>query len=61
MAQQDPLKNFRFRVEIDGLQVAGFSEVSIGATTTDVILYREGNEPASVRKLPGLTRRVTSS
>ncbi|HWC01983.1 MAG TPA: phage tail protein [Methylomirabilota bacterium] len=54
MAQQDPLRNFRFRVEVDGLQLAGFSEVIIGATTTDVIDYREGHEPAHVRKLPGL-------
>jgi phage tail-like protein len=54
MARQDPLRNFRFRVEIDGLQVAGFSEVRIGATTTEVIDYREGSEPSHVRKLPGL-------
>jgi phage tail-like protein len=51
---QDPLRNFRFRVEIDGLTVAGFAEVIIGAATTDVIEYREGNEPARVRKLAGL-------
>jgi phage tail-like protein len=54
MARQDPLRNFRFRVEFDGQQVAGFSEVLIGATTTDVIEYREGNEPTRLRKLPGL-------
>lgn len=56
MARQDPLRNARFRLEIDGLQVAGFSEVAIGATTTEVIDYREGNEPMRVRKLSGLTR-----
>ncbi len=56
MARQDPLRNVRFRLEIDGLQVAGFSEVTIGATTTEVIDYREGNEPMRVRKLSGLTR-----
>jgi phage tail-like protein len=54
MPRQDPLRNFRFRVEIDGLVAAGFSEVHIGATTVDVIDYREGNEPNHVRKLPGL-------
>ncbi|HKB14311.1 MAG TPA: phage tail protein [Vicinamibacterales bacterium] len=59
MARQDPLRNFRFRVEIDGSVIAGFSEVAIGATTTDVIDYREGTEPAHVRKLPGLTRYGT--
>jgi phage tail-like protein len=54
MVREDPLKNFRFRVEIDGLQLAGFSEVQIGPTTVDVIEYREGNEPTHVRKLAGL-------
>ena len=56
MARQDPLRNFRFRVEIDGLGAAFFSEVAIGPTTTDVIEYREGGEPMHVRKLPGLTK-----
>ena len=56
MARQDPLRNVRFRLEIDGLQVAGFSEVSIGPTTTDVIEYREGTDPMHVRKLSGLTK-----
>jgi phage tail-like protein len=56
MARQDPLRNFRFRLEIDGIQNAGFSEVDIGATATDVIDYREGIDPPFARKLPGLTR-----
>lgn len=56
MARQDPLRNFRFRVEIDGVQVASFSEVTIEPTTTAVIEYREGGEPPAVRKLPGLTK-----
>ena len=56
MARQDPLRNFRFRVEIDGLQAASFAEVAIEPSTTAVIEYREGAEPNAVRKLPGLTR-----
>jgi phage tail-like protein len=56
MARHDPLRNFRFRLEIDGIQQAGFSEVAIGETTTDAVDYREGNEPAHVRKLSGLTK-----
>ncbi len=56
MARQDPLRNFRFRLEIDGIHVAGFSEVTIGAVTTDAIDYREGTDPPHVRKLSGLTR-----
>ncbi|WP_309139785.1 phage tail protein [Siccirubricoccus sp. G192] len=47
---------FRFRLEIDGITQAGFSEVAIGETTTDAVDYREGNEPAHVRKLSGLTK-----
>jgi phage tail-like protein len=56
MPRHDPLRNFRFRLEIDGLQTAGFSAVSIDPTTTDVIDYREGTDPSHVRKLSGLTR-----
>src|SRR5438105_13542113 len=56
MARHDPLGNFRFRLEIDGVHAAGFSEVSIGPTTTEAIDYREGTDPAHVRKLPGLTK-----
>ena len=54
--RSDPYRNFRFRVEIDGIVAAGFSEVQIGETVTEVIEYREGNEPAHVRKLPGLNK-----
>lgn len=56
MPRHDPLRNFRFRLEIDGLQTAGFSAVSIDPTATDVIDYREGTDPSHVRKLSGLTR-----
>src|SRR5262249_46928705 len=56
MVRQDPLGNFRFRVEIDGVAVAGFSEALVGSATTDVIEYREGTDPMLVRKLPGLSK-----
>jgi phage tail-like protein len=56
MARQDPLRNFRYRLEIDNLAVAGFSEVAIGATSAEVIDYREGTDPPHVRKLSGLTK-----
>lgn len=56
MARKDPLRNFRFRLEIDGVQQAGFSEVTVADTTTDAIDYREGNEPPHFRKLSGLTK-----
>jgi len=54
--RRDPLRNFRFRLEIDGIQQAGFSEATVPDTTMDVVEYREGNEVTTVRKLPGLTK-----
>jgi phage tail-like protein len=51
----DPYKNFNFRVEIDGLTVAGFSECSGLETEVSVIDYREGGD-FLVRKLPGLAK-----
>jgi phage tail-like protein len=56
-ARIDPYAKFNFIVEIDGLTVAGFSEVSgIGVEVTP-IEYREGSDKANnVRKLPGLTK-----
>lgn len=56
MARNDPLRNFRFVLEIDGINQAGFSEVTGFDVTTDPIDYREGNEETRVRKLPGLTK-----
>jgi phage tail-like protein len=56
MPRQDPYRNFRFRVEIDGVASAGFSDVEIGASAVEVVEYREGNEPGIVRKLPGLNK-----
>lgn len=56
MARQDPLRNFRYRLEIDGITQAGFSEVAIGDLSTDPIEYREGDEITTVRKLNGLNK-----
>lgn len=49
----DPYKNFRFLLEIDAIQQAGFSDVSGFGSNVDVIEYREGGDSATVRKLPG--------
>jgi len=54
--RKDPYKNFRFLLEIDGIAQAGFSEVTVPDSTSDVTEYREGNEPITPRKLPGLTK-----
>jgi phage tail-like protein len=51
----DPYRGFRFRVEISGLQVAGFSEATIPDVTIDTVEYREGTDPAYKRSLSGLT------
>jgi phage tail-like protein len=56
MARNDPFRNFKFRLEIDGISQANFSEVTIGETTTDAVDYREGTDPSHVRKLDGLTK-----
>lgn len=56
MARIDPLRNFRYRLEIDSITQAGFSEVAIAETTIDAVDYREGNDPPHVRKLSGLTK-----
>ena len=55
-ARKDPLRNFRFRIEIDGSSQATFSEATIGETTTEAVDYREGTDSAHVRKLDGLTK-----
>lgn len=53
----DPFRGFNFRVEIDGLTVAAFSEVGGLTAEGDSVDYREGTDPVnSVRKLPGLRK-----
>lgn len=56
MARNDPLRNFRFRLDIDNLAVAGFSEVAIAETVIEAIDYREGSDAPHMRKLSGLTK-----
>jgi phage tail-like protein len=56
MARQDPLRDFRYRLEIDGIEQAGFAEVAIGDSSADPIEYREGDELTTVRKLNGLNK-----
>jgi phage tail-like protein len=56
MVRQDPLRNFRFRLEIDSIEQAAFSEVTIGALSNDPIEYREGDEVTTARKLSSLTK-----
>ena len=52
----DPLRNFRFQVEIEGITDAGFSEVTGFDSTTEVVEYREGKDPPHPGKYPGVTK-----
>lgn len=54
--RNDPYRNSRFLLEIDGIVQAGFSDITIPDISTDPVEYREGDEDTTVRKLPGLTK-----
>jgi phage tail-like protein len=54
-ARTDPLNNYNFKVEIDGIQVGGFSEATGLESTIETIDYREGGNNTTVQKLPGKT------
>jgi len=55
--RKDPYRKFRFKVEFNGTESGGFSEVSGFDASVDVVEYREGNEtPITVRKLTGLAK-----
>jgi phage tail-like protein len=56
MARKDPYRGFRFRVEIDGITQAGFTDATIADSTTDPVDYREGTDPVHSRKLSGQTK-----
>ena len=57
MANNYPYRVFRYQVEIDGINRAGFSEVSGMSTSIDAVEYREGDDMRNTpRKLPGLTK-----
>jgi phage tail-like protein len=54
--RNDPYLNFRFKVQIDGIQVAGFSDATIGDTSTEAVEYREGTDGTVARRISGLTK-----
>jgi phage tail-like protein len=54
--RKDPWRSSRFKLEIDGIVQAQFSEVTVPDSSTDVIEYREGDFPTHTRKIPGLTK-----
>jgi phage tail-like protein len=52
----DPYKNYRFKIEIQGIIEAGFMECSGFGSEVQVIEYREGGDPTNARKLPGMSK-----
>lgn len=55
--RNDPYRGFNFRLEVDGLTLASFSEVSGLVAEGDAVEYREGADMVnSVRKLTGLRK-----
>ncbi len=55
-ALQDPLKVFRYRVVVDFMISAAFSELTGVKSTTDVAEIREGGNNETPLKSPGLTK-----
>lgn len=56
MERDDPFAQYNFVIEIDDVQVAGFTEVGGLSTETDVIEYREGTDRNRMRKLVGISK-----
>jgi|SRR5215510_7675470 len=51
--RSDPYKNFKFRIKWDNKIVAAVSKISALKRTTEVIKWREGNDPSTQRHMPG--------
>lgn len=54
-SRNDPLTNFNFIVDIQGMR-AGFSEISGLSGENAIVEYREGNQTTTMRKQPGITK-----
>ena len=59
MDRRDPYRTFNFRLEIDNVAVAHFSELTIGERPADPAGRGQAHERTPVRKLPGLTNYGT--
>lgn len=53
--RHDPYRNFRFRIVIDNVEVAGMSKCSALKQTTKMVEWREGGDARTTHKLPGKT------
>lgn len=54
--RRDPYKNFKFRLKWDSRFVLGCHKVSALKRTTEVVEHREGGDPSTPRKSPGLSK-----
>src|SRR5215468_8135837 len=54
--KKDPFRASHFLIEIDGITRAGFRDCRGLDSTTDIIQYREGDEPGALRKIAGLAK-----
>jgi phage tail-like protein len=52
----DPYRVYKFQVEVDGINIAGFSEASGLDSTQAPIEYREGTDALHSKQLPGLNK-----
>jgi phage tail-like protein len=55
-ARVDPYRAHNFRIEIGGIQRAGFRECSGLDAANDSIDYREGTDAMAIKKVPGLIK-----
>ncbi len=51
-----PHGKFRYVIEVQGMELGGFSEVSGFDASIDVIEYREGDKVQTPMKIPGLKK-----
>ena len=52
----DPYRNFKFRIKVDNVYVAGLSKCTALKKTTEMVEWREGGDPSTTHKLPGKTK-----
>lgn len=52
----DPYRNFKFRIKIDNVYVAGMNKCTALKKSTEMVEWREGGDPSTTHKLPGKTK-----
>jgi phage tail-like protein len=52
----DPYRNFKFRIKIDNVYVAGLAKCSALKKSTEMVEWREAGDPSTTHKLPGKTK-----